>query len=374
MMALRPTGAASARRGEHPADGILGAAFPDALGAAIDLPGRRPFLRPRPARPDKNQEAAVDRRTSQLLTALILVAAAVLIVLILTRDGGPLAPRPAGPEPAPAPEGPTAPADASVHLALGNPSGATDDPANAENYLMRKTYYALSYNNAKGTPNWVSWRLQADDLGDAPRVPFFPDPDLPAAFKHVVPRDYNSSGFDRGHLCPHSDRGATKEASAATFAMTNMVPQAPNLNQRAWADFEDYCRGVVRKRHPVLYVVAGPQGQGGEGTNGPAETIAHGKVTVPAKCWKVVVVVDDGTGGPEDAAKVGPRTRVIAVVMPNDQSVGHGWAKYRTSVKEIETLTGYTFFGRVPADIAGPLKDRVDNEHVPPSRPRRSGD
>ncbi|HEX4588468.1 MAG TPA: DNA/RNA non-specific endonuclease [Gemmataceae bacterium] len=307
----------------------------------------------------------MDRRLSQTLTAAVLVAAAVLIVLILIQNPGFQRQQPLTD---------SAPAEASVHLTLGNPSGATDNPDDADNFLMRKPYYALSYNNAKGTPNWVSWQVQVSDLGDAPRPQFYPDPDLPRSFKHVTPRDYAGSGFDRGHMCPHSDRGATPEASTATFAMTNIVPQAPNENQRAWADFEDYCRGLVRKRHAVLYIVSGPQGRGGEGTRGPADTIADGKVTVPARCWKVVVVVDDGAGGPDDVSRIGPRTRVIAINMPNDQSVGHGWAKYRTNVREIEELTGYTFFGRVPADIADGLKAKADTEHVPPSRPRRTKD
>jgi endonuclease G len=315
----------------------------------------------------------LDRRTSQLLVTFVLVAAAVLIVRILTRPpDGPVAQAPDAP---PVPEArPPQPADDSAHLALGNPSGATDDVTNADNFLMRKPYYVLSYNTAKGTPNWVSWRLMKNDLGSAPRVPFYPDLDLPKTFKHVTPRDYTGTGFDRGHLCPHSDRGSTPEASKATFAMSNMIPQAPNVNQKAWADFEDYCRDVVRKRDRVLYIVAGPQGRGGEGTNGPADVIANGKVTVPAKCWKVVVVVDGGTGGAEDVSKVTQKTRVIAVVMPNEQSVGHAWATYRSSVRDVEHLTGYTFLDRVPADIAGPLKERPDTEHVPPSRPRRSGD
>src|SRR5258707_53869 len=51
---------------------------------------------------------------------------------------------------------PAVPID-SPHLLLGNPSGATPDPANENNYLMPKPYYALSYNNSAGTPNWVSW-------------------------------------------------------------------------------------------------------------------------------------------------------------------------------------------------------------------------
>jgi len=31
-------------------------------------------------------------------------------------------------------------------------------------------YFALRYNNDKGTPNWVSWRATKEDLGDARRV------------------------------------------------------------------------------------------------------------------------------------------------------------------------------------------------------------
>src|SRR5262249_4737399 len=186
----------------------------------------------------------------------------------------------------------------------------------------------------------------------------------------VTPNEYNNSGFDRGHLCPRSDRTSSPEAARATFVMTNIVPQAPALNQHAWADFEDYCRELAKRHHQTLYIVAGPQGRGGTGSNGPAETIAGGKVTVPAKCWKVVLALDEGTGGPDDAARVTPDSRVIALVMPNDESVGHGWAKYRTSVREVEDLTGYRFFDRVPAAVLGPLKDQVDREHIPAGRAR----
>jgi endonuclease G len=239
---------------------------------------------------------------------------------------------------------------------------------------MRKPYFALSYNNSKGTANWVSWCLRASDLGPEPRGEFYPDPDLPRSFKHVTPHDYTGTGFDRGHLCPRSDRTATAESVAATFAMTNIVPQSPHCNQRAWADLEDYCRDLVTKQGQTLYLVAGPAGQGGEGSKGPADTIADGKVTVPAKCWKVALAVDGGTGGPEDAARVGPDSRLIAVIMPNDQSVGHGWARYRTSARDVEELTGYHFFDRVPADVIGPLKASVDRVHVPAGRPHKAAD
>jgi endonuclease G len=260
-------------------------------------------------------------------------------------------------------------ADSSVHLTMGNPSGATDDGKDPNNYLMRKPYFALSYNDAKGTPNWVSWCLKPGDFRPAPRNDaFHPDESLPRGFRKVRPSDFAGSGFDRGHMCPNGDRMGDAAAAEATFVMTNMIPQSPNCNQKAWADLEEYCRDLVSKKKQTLYIVAGPQGKGGTGLKGEAETIGGGRVTVPAKCWKVVLVVDNGTGTADDVSKVGSGTRVIAVVMPNDQSVTHGWAKYRTSAREVEKLTGYKFFDRVPAAVIDPLKEKVDDERIPPPR------
>jgi endonuclease G len=247
------------------------------------------------------------------------------------------------------------------HLRWGNPSGATADPGNQDNFLMKKKYFALSYNNAKGAPNWVSWRVVPADLGQAPRFPFVPDDTLPPGFKIVVTKDYVGSGFDRGHMCPHSDRASDEEASKATFVMTNIVPQSSANNEKGWAQFEDYCRSLV-KEGKELYVVCGPQGQGGEGKKGREDFIAGGKITVPAKTWKVVMVLNQGARPDQD-------TRLIAIDVPNDETVGENWSIYRTSVKAVEQLTGYTFFDRADPSVLGPLKEKVDAMHIPTPRP-----
>ena len=71
--------------------------------------------------------------------------------------------------------------ESSVHLALGNPSGATNDLRQSDNYLLQKPQYALSYNNAAGTPNWVAWRLGIiADIGPAPRGAILPRPGFAA--------------------------------------------------------------------------------------------------------------------------------------------------------------------------------------------------
>jgi endonuclease G len=248
---------------------------------------------------------------------------------------------------------------------MGNPSGAAAEAKAADNYLLEKPYYALSYNNGKGTPNWVSWRLAAEDIGSAPRVDFYPDDELPADFEHVTPSDYTGSGFDRGHLCPHADRSATEGMSRATFAMSNIIPQSPNVNRQAWEELESYCRELAEQGE-VLYIVAGPAGQGGEGREGRAKIIGRDHtVVVPAQCWKVILVLPAGSS--EDPSKVDDRARLIAVIMPNDMSVGAEWTPYRVSVAEVEKLTGYSFFDRVPASVMGPRKQKADTTAIPTS-------
>lgn len=255
-----------------------------------------------------------------------------------------------------------APYVGSPNLLLGRP--IFDPPLPPEqDYLMDKGTYVLSYNNAKGTPNWVSWRLTTADLGNAKRKQLFdPDDMLPPGFTRITHRDYTSSGFDRGHMCPHSDRASSEAASFSTFIMTNIIPQAPNVNERAWEQMEDYCR-TLTKQHHRLYIISGPAGEGGTGSRGFRKTIANGKVVVPAACWKIVVVVDDSAAA--DLAAINAQTRVIAVDMPNDNSVGDTWGQYRTTVATIEEATHLRFFANLSPEVAGALRTKLDQAPLP---------
>ncbi len=264
---------------------------------------------------------------------------------------------------------PTGP-DGSVSpdLVLGNPSSATPDASNRDNYLMVKPYFVLSYNDDRGLPNWVSWRVCESDLGEAPRrEEFAADDELPSGFQRITQHDYNGSGFDRGHMCPHSDRAANQDMSFATFVMTNIIPQAPNVNRKAWAQVEDYCRELVRRDHDRLYLIAGPAGAGGRGSRGSATTLAQGRVAVPASCWKVVVIVPDT--GSDNAGQISSGARVLSVEMPNDNdAVDDTWAQYRTTPAHIEQETGLHFFTNLNPAVAAALRNRLDQTPLPPPR------
>ena len=245
------------------------------------------------------------------------------------------------------------------NLALGNPSNAVTNTSYSDNYLMVKNAYTLSYNKNKSIANWVSWHLSTAWQGDTPRQnDFRPDTSLPENWVEVTPSDYARSGFDRGHLCPSSDRDATIEENQETFFMTNMTPQAPEHNQNIWKNLEEYERLLTQQGNEV-YIIAGTTGQGGTGTTGFAKTIGkNNNITVPASLWKIIVVLPVGQN---DVLRINEDTRIIAVNIPNENSVGaNSWKNYRVSVDELERLTGYDFLSNVSVDIQTVIEEKVD--------------
>jgi endonuclease G len=246
---------------------------------------------------------------------------------------------------------PTPVPSTNEHLTMGNPSGATTDVNNPFNYLMEKPQYALSYHRDNGRPNWTSWRLDSTWIGSTARQDDFrPDPALPSTWYHVTATDYSGSGYDRGHMCPSGDRTNSVANNSATFLMTNMIPQAPTNNQQTWANLESYSRTLATSGNE-LYIISG-----GNGTSG---YIANGHVAVPTYTWKVIMVLPNGTN---DVSRVTTSTRLIAVWIPNNNSVVSDWKQYRVSVDYVESMTGYDFYSNVSTSIQSTIESKIDTQ------------
>lgn len=262
-------------------------------------------------------------------------------------------PRVQQPTPKPNTREPISSATNNPNLLLGNPSNAASSATSIDNYLMVKPQYVLSYNNKTHTANWVSWQLNKSWIGTADRKnDFKPDDALPAAAYKVRPNDYTGSGYDRGHIAPSADRTRNEADNSSTFLMTNMMPQSPEVNRGVWGDLEEYCRELV-EQGKELYIVAGPVGR--KGSIGRKE-----KIAVPARNWKVIVILDRQGLGMQG---VDPSTRTIAVMMPNDASVkGKGWKSFRVSVARVERETGLNFLSNVPLQVQQVLESKVDSQ------------
>ena len=109
-----------------------------------------------------------------------------------------------------------------------------------------------------------------------------------------------------------------------------------------------------------MYIISGAYGEGGSTTNGGLQaSINNGRVVVPAKLWKVIVVLSNGSN---DLNRVTTSTRVISVVMPNLETVNSDWKTYRNSVDFIEQETGYEILSNVPSGIQNIIESRIDNQ------------
>ena len=262
--------------------------------------------------------------------------------------------------PAPTPSTPVVDDGRDDHLALGNPSNATTNVVLPENYLMQKAQFALAYTSSRGTARWVAWHLSTAWKGTAERCNCFgPDWSLPSAFYQANTWNYTNTGFDRGHMCPSDDRDGSDADNAVTFLMTNIMPQAPQLNQGIWAELEDYARSLAFDGNE-LYIYSGGYGSGGTGSlGGTTTTIAGVAITVPARYWKVLVVLPVGSN---DLSRVSTSTRVIAIDVPNTQAASAlPWGSYRTSVDAIESSTGLDFLSLVPESVQEAVEGVVDN-------------
>jgi DNA/RNA endonuclease G (NUC1) len=227
------------------------------------------------------------------------------------------------------------------HVEFGTPA--------APGLIITKDEFVSSYSQTRGGPNWVSWNINATQFGTAPRCDCFTaDATLPAAAR-IVDFNYRNGGYDRGHMVQSESRTATFQENAATFLLTNILPQAGENNQGPWSQFENYLNDLARQQGKEIYVVAG-----GEYSANPATIKNEGRVQVPEWTWKVAVVMDGGEG--LDDVRGHGDVQVLAIRMPNDTAAARGmrnnpWRMYETTVDEVEARTGYDLLDALPNTV-----------------------
>jgi DNA/RNA endonuclease G (NUC1) len=250
--------------------------------------------------------------------------------------------------------------------------GAPGPTGGADNFLVRRRQFAASYNASRGQPNWVSYEYDSRQTqGGTDRCDCFTtDPLVVAAgLPAVTTADYVGSGYSRGHLARSADRTRTNVENAATFYLTNIVPQNQDQNGGPWAAVENLLGDSVRAGRAV-YIAAGPQ------FNTPAALRYlnnAGKVAIPDSTWKVALVVgrDPATGLPRGVGDIASwddlaGVSVIAVMMPNvgfAQGLNADWRTYRRTVDQVEAVTGFD----VLALLRAPYQTAIESGDRPPA-------
>lgn len=163
---------------------------------------------------------------------------------------------------------------------------------------------------------------------------------------------YANNDLDRGHMVRRLDPvwGADAEASLAnddTFHFTNSCPQHKDLNQKTWADLEDYILDNAGARSLKVSVFTGPVFR--------SDDKPYRTARIPREFWKLAVLVDDQTGNLSATAYLLSQAGMI-----EDLEFLFGpFRTYQISVAQLQTLTDLDFGNLADFDPLGTTESIV---------------
>ncbi|KAK9400219.1 endonuclease domain-containing 1 protein-like [Crotalus adamanteus] len=199
-------------------------------------------------------------------------------------------------------------------------------------YYQGKYRFATMYNKERRIPLFSAYKYQPGGRGRKNDWKIEPQLALPwerrqrsmeaeetckinhrlLANSQALSEDYKQTSiYDRGHLLPVSHQ-PDREGKAATFTLTNIVPQFRRLNQGKWAEYErnmkKYTKGCVNT-YVLVGAVPGDQ------------FIARGRVNIPSHIWAAACCVSKHN-----------QKKSWAVIAANNQTL-----VIRHSLRQLET-------------------------------------
>lgn len=199
--------------------------------------------------------------------------------------------------------------------------------------------YSLLYDTDLKIAYWVAYPLCSWYInGSGKRTDAWDyDPQVSKSLQANLSSSYPAKNYDRGHQLPSGDRLRSNAINAQTFYYTNMTPQTgKKLNQTIWMDLEDAVRGWSSGKD-TLYVVTGAMP-----TTSTDQTIQYTtdidgkKIAIPKYYFKVL------------ARKVSGQYQTVGYKLDNTSYSDRNYNIGLVSVKELEEMTGFTFFPDVP--------------------------
>ena len=214
-------------------------------------------------------------------------------------------------------------------------------PIGGRDIQIRKTPgFVVGYSNARKNAVWVAYHLTEKELRGRVRRSddFRVDPEISNSSASLL--DYQSSGFERGHLAPAGDMKWSVSAMSHSFLLSNISPQLRKFNGGSWLDLENAIRAFVRNSFRSVYIVVGPI------IEGKFKTIGHNKVVVPNHYWKVVYDYQAND--------------MTAYLLPHNET-DLNFKNYVVTVDRLELLTGLNFFSALPDMQENSLESNLGN-------------
>jgi endonuclease G, mitochondrial len=211
--------------------------------------------------------------------------------------------------------------------------------------------YSWYFRQAKWVLEIVNRQVQL--VQDIPKVErddnFRADLRIPKRFRAGL-KAYVGSGYDRGHLAASANHIRGELVNSETFLLSNMSPQAPNLNRKLWKELEEAVR-LLDSRDYILetFVLTCPIFE----FDKPITTIGdpHDEIGIDIPvphAFSKSVLAEDNRG----------RLKLWTFLMKNEELQGP-LEKYLVNTFNVEQMVGGRFWDRV----AGP--DLYDQKRIP---------
>ena len=207
------------------------------------------------------------------------------------------------------------------HCLLGCPQGAAPD-----NHVLVRSIYTLSFNPATKSADWVAYQVTAGSIGIASSLSraLVPDDFVADTLESADFLAIEEQGLVRAQYAPLVSFAGTPYWSEVNYA-TNAVVRSSSLSQGAWYGLDWSVRNLVN-REAAVYVVTGPVFYPDAA---PRTLDTEKQHRIPDAFFKVVLTREG---------------RAAAFLFAQDTPVHVHHCELRSSILEIEDLTGLTLF------------------------------
>lgn len=158
-----------------------------------------------------------------------------------------------------------------------------------EGSVLYRGSYCMAHDGRTRSARWVLEYMTKESLtGHADRagLRFKEDTAIPIEFR-ALPRDYVEPVYDIGHLAASANY-TTESLQAATFVLSNAVPQVADFNRGRWAELEAKVRNITRESR-CLWCVTAPIYATKDSNSVTYKLIGKEQVAVPTHCGKAVL-------------------------------------------------------------------------------------
>ena len=213
---------------------------------------------------------------------------------------------------------------------------------------LKNQSFIIGYSESRCNPLWVAYRLTALPK-NAPHLPrptrFTTDKRTDCKIAH---KNYDRSGYDRGHLAPNHAISALygKQAQLDTFMLSNISPQKANLNRKWWQRLEAVEIDYFTQLYPTVWVVTG----GVFDTPSDHLTSAE-QVEIPGAFYKIYAAVDHFA-----------QPHVLAFLIPQTVKGNEPLDRFLVSVDTVEQATGLDFFHQLDDKVENALEEKIQAE------------